>query len=135
MSSRAENPQPPGHSSLRRSVSITALGNMAAPVTNALTIPLLASELGAVGRGDLATAVAPVILATTAATVGIPDALTHYVARSATVGRIQLRLAAVGIILSGGLSTLVIVLMSDYLADGNSSLGMKVALAALVVIP
>src|SRR4051794_8939989 len=64
-----------------RQVAVTILGNMAAPLSGILIAPILAHELGAAGRGEVAAATSPVVLASMIATLGIPEATTYFVAR------------------------------------------------------
>jgi O-antigen/teichoic acid export membrane protein len=61
-------------------MAMTALGNAVTPVAALVTLPILSYTLGVTGRGEIAAATAPLLLAVTAATFGIPEAVAYLVA-------------------------------------------------------
>src|SRR3954453_16047231 len=67
---------------LAKAVGGVAMGNVAIPLAAFATSPILAQELGVRGRGVVAAVLAPFLLVTVVAAFGLPDAITHYVARS-----------------------------------------------------
>ena len=58
-------------SALRRGVAISTFGNLIAPAAGLITAPILAQSLGVVGRGDVAAATTPLLLATSVLTLGL----------------------------------------------------------------
>ncbi len=60
----------------------TLVGNFFPPLAMLISAPILAQALGVDGRGEVAAATAPLILVITAATFGIPDAVTYVIART-----------------------------------------------------
>jgi len=68
-----------------------ATANLVLPLAALATGPILARALGADGRGALAAVTVPVLLGYTALTLGLPETLTFYVARTGLSPR-QLRL-------------------------------------------
>lgn len=120
---------------LARSVIVTTAGNVAPVVAGLITAPLLAQSLGVDGRGELAAATAPLLLAIAAITFGVPEAVTFHVARG--VGRVRTVLVrALTILTIAGVgSTVVIGLLSSQLSAGDGDLANLIQLAALAVTP
>ncbi|MGW9586188.1 oligosaccharide flippase family protein [Microbacterium sp. NPDC055455] len=121
--------------STKRAVAITAVGNIIAPAVGLLTAPMLALSLGVAGRGELAAATAPLLLASNAATLGLPSAITYFTSRRAPR---EARMIAVSLVLLGfaGLaSTTLIALLSPVLAAGDQDLAKLITLASLAVTP
>jgi len=88
-----------------------------------------------VGRGELAAATAPFLLATNVATLGLPDAVTYFVARGdGKVGRLIIGSTLVVFFL-GVLSTAAIIGLAPVLSGGDDSLAVIIALASLAVAP
>lgn len=121
--------------SARRGVSISLLGNFFPPVAGFLSAPLLAHALGVDGRGEAAAATAPLLLAMSMFTLGLPEALTYYIARRPESGAIAFRRAALYIGAVGVLVTIGIVLLSSFLAGGNAELAELIAIASIALIP
>lgn len=86
----------------------TIISNLALPASAVVTGPVLARALDPVGRGELATAVAPVVLVAFLLTFGLPEAIIYRVAsRTFSAHQIlptaMLLGAATGVIGAGGL--------------------------------
>lgn len=108
---------------------------MIAPAVGLLTAPMLALSLGVAGRGELAAATAPLLLASNAATLGLPSAITYFTSRRAPR---EARMIAVSLILLGAaglVSTTLIMLLSPVLAAGDQDLARLITLASLAVTP
>lgn len=113
----------------------TVVGNLFPPLALLVTAPILAHSLGVTGRGQVAGATAPLILVTTAITLGVPQALTFAVAKAPLVTRLVRRRAVELIVLAGVAATLAVVLLSGALAGDDPELPTLVAVAALAIIP
>ncbi len=57
------------------------------PAAGVVTQPILAQALGVTGRGELAASIAPHLLAVAVATLGLPDALSYYLAKYPSITR------------------------------------------------
>jgi len=114
----------------------TALFGNAFPALIALvTGPVLAQALGVDGRGAVAAAAAPMSLAVTVATFGIPEAVTYAVARSPRMLR---QAAARGVTLLAGaglLATVAVMLSSAFLSNGRDEVRQLILIASLAIVP
>ena len=120
---------------LARSVVITTLGNVAPVVAGLATAPVLAQTLGVDGRGELAAATAPLLLALGTITFGVPESITYHVARA--VGRVKAMMIRAGVVLglAGAISTAVVILLSQQLSGGSPELAHLIGLAAFAITP
>ncbi|QSR16204.1 oligosaccharide flippase family protein [Novosphingobium sp. KA1] len=78
----------------------------ALPAAGIITAPILAHALGPQGRGQLAAILQPLALASAVAAVGVPSAVTYYIARSGPAEQIirsALKIAAVMTLLVGAI--------------------------------
>lgn len=114
---------------------VNVVGNSFAPLAALASAPLLASALGPVGRGEAAGATAPLLLATSLASLGLPTAVNHWVARHVGHTRRVVGIAAVGTVVIGTMVTVVIALAGDVFAGGDAQLGDLVASAAWALVP
>ncbi len=69
-----------------RGVAITTVGNALPPAAMLITQVLLAQRLGVSGRGTVAASTAPLMFAVAFLTLGLPEAVTYFVARRARRG-------------------------------------------------
>ncbi|MEH3136732.1 MAG: oligosaccharide flippase family protein [Mycolicibacterium neoaurum] len=122
--------------STTRGVLITAAGSAIPPAVMLLTQILLANSLGVAGRGVVAAATAPLMLAIALLTLGLPEALTHFVARSGT-GRLTrpFFISALVLFVAGGIGMAAITLVAAPLSDGDDLLRDLILLASLALIP
>jgi len=72
---------PPAKQSLVRVLLYTGLTNAVLPLTSLATAPILARELGAHGRGEMASVVAPVFVLIALASMSLPEAGAYAVAK------------------------------------------------------
>jgi len=72
----------------------SSLANLAAPLSTVVTGPLLARALGPEGRGTAAALLAPLSLSGILFTLGVPEALTYFVASGKLTGKSALKIAA-----------------------------------------
>lgn len=116
-------------------ILVALLGNAFAPLASIATAPILAQALGVDGRGAVAAATAPLLLASAVATFGVPAAVTYTVARFPGVvrklaGRGVLLLIATGLIVSAAVVT-----GSGFFAGGDETTRALVVLAAAALVP
>jgi O-antigen/teichoic acid export membrane protein len=126
---------PGGQTHLRRAVVLTTASSVLVPVAGLLTQPILARTLGAEGRGELAAALAPAVLLSSVATLGLPDALTYLAARRprstwAAIGWSSLLSTGMGL-----LCVLVTLLAAPSLSGGDPELPSLIVLSMVLWIP
>lgn len=113
----------------------TLIGNFFPPLAMLVTAPVLAHALGVVGRGEVAAATAPLLLVLTAATFGIPQAVTYVIARSpASTARVT-RMGMILIIVAGLAATGAVILAADWLSGQQASVSRLIVIASLAVVP
>lgn len=105
------------------------------PAAAIATAPLLAQSLGVVGRGEVASATAPLLLAVAAATLGLPAATTNAVARFPNTLTFVLRRASLIIVLVGVIATLLVYLLSGFLSGGAQTIQSNILLASIAITP
>lgn len=120
----------------RRSPMLTAtLGNAVAPLSTLATAPVLAAALEPAGRGLVAATTAPLLLAVSLASLGLPSALTHWIARHPAILRPATLLATIMSTVVGGLATGLLAVAGPTLAGGDNSLAGMIGLAGLALVP
>lgn len=121
--------------SLRRAVAVSALGNFIPPVAALATQPILAHALGVDGRGGVAAATAPVLLGVVVLALGIPESLTHFVARGAPLMQRTTAWCIAVLALSGAVGIAVVASLSGPLSGNNSELGRLMLIATSALVP
>lgn len=114
---------------------ISLVGNLFPPMAMLVTAPILAHGLGVDGRGAVAAAAAPLTLAITAATFGIPDAMTYLIARNPRTLRAATRVGSTLIIATALLVTVGVILAAHWLSGGVTDAGKLVVVAAFAITP
>ena len=128
----AEAPAPPP---LRRAVLLMTASSFVVPAAGVLTQPILAQALGATGRGELAAALAPALLAVSVATLGLPDALTYYLAKHPRITRRAVLWTTLLSCAIGAVCVVVAVVALPFLSTGDADLGRLILLATALCIP
>ncbi|WP_164874426.1 oligosaccharide flippase family protein [Rathayibacter festucae] len=118
-----------------RNVALATLGNAFAPLAALATAPIMAQSLGVAGRGDVAAATAPLFLATTAATFGIPAAVNYSIARHPRLMRSLALRGTVLIAFAGVIASTAVFLAAGFLSGGDPDLRGLIVLAASAIIP
>lgn len=118
-----------------RDTLVTLAGNAVAPAAALATAPILASGLGVVGRGEVAGATAPLLLAVSLASLGLPSAVNHWVARHPTLTRPLLGLGIATSVVVGAALTVAIVLTSRGFAAGDDDVARLIGLASIALVP
>ena len=117
-------------------VAITAIGNALPPGAMLMTQVLLAQSLGVGGRGTVAAATAPLMLAIALLTLGLPESITYFIAQKGA-GR-HLRLFGVclaALAISGSIGSLLIFGLAKLLSAGSNQLAGLMTVAGLALIP
>ena len=118
-----------------KNIVISFAGNLVGPLTGLIVAPVLAQGLGADGRGIVAAATAPALLADAAATFGIPESCTYFIARQRLSQSSLMRLAAFGLAVAGSISVMSIILLSSVLSAGDPGLGILISICSASVLP
>lgn len=127
--------QPTGGPPLRRALLLMSVSSLLVPAAGVLSQPILARGLGLADRGELAAAMAPALLIVSVATLGLPDALTFYVAKFPALLHRAILIAtslslAVGLVALAGFSILL-----PFLSGGSQQLASLILLAAIISVP
>jgi O-antigen/teichoic acid export membrane protein len=104
-----------GTSARLRTVAFNSLANFLFPLTTLITGPLLARTLGPSGRGLMAALLAPLALANLMFTLGVPEALTYFVARGRLTNKKALQIAVGGALLCAAVVCSVLLIAAPYL--------------------
>ncbi|WP_375477338.1 polysaccharide biosynthesis C-terminal domain-containing protein [uncultured Jatrophihabitans sp.] len=121
--------------SLSSRMVTNAFGNLAPIAAAVVTAPILAHALGVTERGQVAAATAPFLLATSCATLGVPDAVTYFVARRQLARRMALRHAIRIILLSSTVTCLAVIALSGPLSGGDHTIRRLMIVSAALIIP
>ncbi|MGH3751274.1 MAG: oligosaccharide flippase family protein [Pseudonocardiaceae bacterium] len=124
-----------GQLALRRAILLMTASSFLVPAAGVLTQPILAQALGAAGRGELAAALAPAALALAVATLGLPEALTYYLAKHPRITRPALLWAALISVGLGGLCLVATVAALPFLSTGDAVLGNLIVLGIALTVP
>jgi O-antigen/teichoic acid export membrane protein len=121
--------------SATRGVVITTIGNALPPAVLLLTQILLARGLGVDGRGEVAAATAPFLLAVAVFTLGLPESLTYFVSKggSGLYGKLAMSLAALAV--AGAMGTLLVAVFAQALSAGSNQLADLMMLVSAAVVP
>jgi O-antigen/teichoic acid export membrane protein len=117
-----------------RDLGAVAVGNLMAPLASFASAPVLAQALGVAERGELAATTAPFLFASAVATVGVPEAITFFTARSNGGTRLVWRslpvLAAVSV-----LAACIMYLAAPLIADGDAQLTLLIQASGVSLLP
>lgn len=98
-----------------RTLVFSSAANLATPLSTLITGPLLARSLGPEGRGLMAALLAPLALANLMFTLGVPDALTYFVASGRLGSKRALEIAVAGGSLCAAVACGILILSEPYL--------------------
>ncbi|WP_439031894.1 lipopolysaccharide biosynthesis protein [Gordonia terrae] len=117
-----------------RSIAIVTFGNLMPLLASIITAPLLARALGAEGRGLVAAAAAPLLVATAALTMGMPESVTYFVARRVrTIRSLTLGICAMSVV--GPLGSALIVAISSALAGAHPDIQDLMSMIGFMLTP
>nr|WP_234713035.1 oligosaccharide flippase family protein [Mycolicibacterium neoaurum] len=100
-----------------------------------MTAPILARSLGVDARGDVAAAQSVAILAVAVMAIGLPETVTHFVARRAFRTPRQVWTFVAVSVVSGFLAWLLVRELSLWLGGGSESAARLIQFAALSIVP
>ncbi len=135
MSSSASDKTADGGDGLARHTAINLLGGVFTPVASFAAGPILAHALSVEGRGELAAATMPLALTVTLATIGLPEAVTYFVAGDRRRTRKLAKRGALLILLPASVATVLLMLVSSWVSDGNPTVRRFIIFSAALVIP
>ncbi|MBT2588228.1 lipopolysaccharide biosynthesis protein [Arthrobacter sp. ISL-95] len=110
-------------------------GSAITPLMSLATAPILAQSLGVMGRGELAAGMAPMLFAVAVGALGIPEALTFYVAKQARGARRAVRRAFWILTLLGTAAAALVAVSASLLSDGNAEIEQLIFVTAVLTIP
>lgn len=116
-------------------VRLGIIGTVVPSIAAFCTAPIVAHALGVTGRGEAAAATAPLLLAAAVLTLGLPDALTYFIAQKhptpgRLLGRSVITLSIVGLI-----GTLALLWIAPVLSGGDADLTTLIRVAAMFLTP
>ncbi len=121
--------------SYQRAMVLITSSSLLVPLIGLATAPILAHSLGVAGRGEVGAALAPNLLIVGGATLGMPQALTFYLAKRPQLTHLALRWASMFALLLGGLTFGAVYVARPYLSDGNPGLAHLMLLGTLLALP
>lgn len=124
-----------GHQSAARNVGLVLIANITVPLAGLGITPVLTRTLGVAGRGEVAAATAVLLLATSLGTLGLPQAVTFFVAKRPQLMRLAISRGLWLIAACGALGTVVCVLASSILAGDDRVIRKLIVVAVLATIP
>lgn len=123
-------------SGARQKILLAMLGNLGPPAAAFITAPILAQSLGVFERGQVAAGGAPLMLLAGAATLGMPEAVTYFVARSGGADAKRVVGSAAGLIAAAGVAaTGLFILLAPYLAGGDADVQVLILISLSMVVP
>lgn len=125
----------PAPASLRRAVVLMTFSGFLVPAVGLITAPILARALSVDGRGEFAAALAPSYLILGVATLGLPDALTYYLAKKPSMTRTAIAVSSTITLALGSLCFLITYLTLPFLSGGDDRLGQLILLATGITVP
>lgn len=119
----------------RRAVLLMTTTSFLVPLGGLVTAPIIARALGTDGRGEMAAALAPAALMLNVATIGLPDALTYFLAKRPSITRRALLWSSLATIVLGFAFLGVTWWALPFLSAGDSRLGELILFASACTIP
>ncbi len=111
-----------GFSLRLKTVVLRSLANFLFPLTTLITGPLLARVLGPDGRGQVAALLAPLALANLMFTLGVPEALTYFVAGGRLTAKRTAQITLGAALLCAAVACSVLLIAAPYLFRVHTSL-------------
>lgn len=124
-----------GETTYRQAVVLMTATSFLVPAVGLVTAPILAHALSLQGRGQLAAAVAPAGLMLAVATLGLPDAMTFFVAKEPQLTRRALMWASPITFGLGVACVVAVIAVLPFLRSGDLHLGRLILLAAGLTVP
>jgi O-antigen/teichoic acid export membrane protein len=119
----------------RKALYLMASTSLLVPLAGIVTSPILAQALGVAGRGEVAAAISPNVLIVSVATLGLPEALTYFLAKFPRGTRNALGWATLFGLSMGVLCFAVAWFALPFLSNGDRSLANLILLATALAVP
>lgn len=116
-----------------RHMAVTAFSYLFVPLAAIVSAPILAQSLGVDGRGEVAAATAPLMLAVAVFALGLPQAVVHFVAAQPSVVGYLLRPVLLIQLLVGLVGAVIVTATASILAGSDPDLASLITLAALIL--
>lgn len=126
---------PEASGGLRQALTLLTSASLLVPVAGLITVPILAHTLGVTGRGEVAAAIAPNSLLVSIATLGLPEALTYYVAKHPEQARSALARCVIPVLTLGVVGLVAFQLALPYLTGGDPGLAELMLLGTALAVP
>jgi O-antigen/teichoic acid export membrane protein len=120
---------------IARHAAINLLGGVFAPAASFAAGPILAHALSVEGRGELAAATMPLVLTVSLATIGLPEAVTYFIARDRRRTKMLAKRGALLILLPATIATAILIVVSTWISDGNPTVHRLIVISAALVAP
>lgn len=120
---------------LARQMILSALANLAPPAAGFAVAPLLAQALGPEQRGIVAAATAPLLLMTTLAMFGIPEAITFLIAKNPLNAKQALGKGILLLTIAGLAATVLVYFLARPLSGGNTDAEELIRISSLFILP
>lgn len=133
-SSRSEGISQQG-TGFARHTAVNLLGWFFTPAASFATGPILAHALSVDGRGELAAATMPLAVIVTVATIGLPEAVTYFIAQDRRRTKMLIRRGSVLILLPAAVATVVLFFASTWICGGNPAVRALIIISAAFVVP
>lgn len=118
-----------------RNIAVTTVGYLLPMLAALATAPILARELGVEGRGHLAAATVPLLLISGSLTLGVPEALTFYIARGSARPMRLVRRGALILLVAGAVGAALLIPLAPWLSAGTDDVRRIILLTTIVVVP
>ena len=118
-----------------RGIAVTTLGNVVTPLAALVTQPILAHGLGLSGRGEVAAATAPLMFAVAVLTLGLPEALTYFIARNVAGLPRTVRIGLSLLVLVGLAGSAGIAALAGTLSAGDTELSQLMIASGCALAP
>jgi O-antigen/teichoic acid export membrane protein len=121
--------------SYQRALFLVTGTSLMVPVVGLATAPILSHVLGVAGRGEAAAAMAPNLLIVGGATLGLPAALTYYLAKHPQLSRVAIGWASLFSTLLGLVTLVGVYIARPYLSNGDADLSRLMLIGTLFALP
>ena len=135
MSTRQSNSDAKAAPGLAGQAAINLIGAVFPPAASFASGPILAHALSVEGRGELAAATMPLILVATIATIGLPEAVTYFMAQDRGRTTALLKRGALLLVIPAGLATALLVFLSSWISGGDPTVHRLIVMSAALVVP
>ena len=120
---------------LARNTAINLFGIVFTPAASFASGPILAHALSVEGRGELAAASMPFFLAVMLATMGLPEAVTYFIAGDRRRTNLLAKRGALLILLPASAASALLIFVSPWISSGNVTVHRLIVISAALIAP